>query len=223
MMYKIKYNSYFDLPLDRYFSLLDNMKKTETEYDKSICIAAAFTDCTENEIEMLQIDEFSKLWEQIPSPKKSHTPLPLTKWNGKPKATLDINGRKLSLSPDLTKFSLAQYIDFQMSLREVETKPEVTLSTIMLPYEAKTYNDGYDTTEHISWIRKNISIGLSNQIIDFFLKRYLHSINRTAFFSEARMRAVKMTSKGDTKRMAEQAINANRELRRLTKSMLTTV
>ena len=81
----------------------------------------------------------------------------------------------------MSDLSIAQYIDFQMCVHEVETHPEKLLSVLIVP-DGHEYNDGYDTAAHMNWLRDNIQIGESNKLITFFLKRYLTSTHRTLRF-----------------------------------------
>lgn len=221
MKYKLFYQSYFDLPIGDYFTLLDEMKKVSDtdELGKSTIVVKYLYKLTENELNSLSLDEFKELLNNLPDPTKDHTDYKLTTWTGA-KKTLLISGEEFIFSPDLTKFSLAQYIDFQMSLSKTETNPEFLLSTILIP-KGYNYNDGYDSNDNISWIRNNVSIGLSNQIINFFIKRYLASINHTVFFSTATTRALMWMSRGTKKTALKEALKAKKELQQVIKSMLT--
>lgn len=88
----------------------------------------------------------------------------------------DLPGHKVFKK--MSELSVAQFIDLQMSLPKAETNPEYLLSVFIIPKGHK-YNEGYDTEEHIKWLRHNVSIGHSNYIINFFLKWYLKSTRRT--------------------------------------------
>lgn len=219
MKYNLKYQSYFDLPIGAYFSLLDELNKATDELTKTTTIIKYLYKLTEEESNSLSLGDFSKLFKELPDPTKDHTDYKLTTWKGA-KKTLLIAGEDFNFSPDLTKFSLAQYIDFQMSLTKVETNPEILLSTILIP-KGYNYNDGYDSADHIDWIRNNVSIGLSNQIVNFFLKRYLVSTSRTVSFSEAVTRAKMLMNRGTEKKAQTEALKAQKELNKVISSILT--
>lgn len=213
------YKSYFDLSIRSYFNMLEEMRQQKDDLSKTAVIIKYLCDLDQSEIDNLPLDEFTSLANNLPDPTTDHTIYKLSDWKG-PKKTLVINGEEFEFSPNLTKFSLAQYIDFQMSLGKVETNPEYLLSTILIP-KGQKYNDGYSSEDHIRWIAENVSIGLSNQLVNFFIKRYLSSINRTVSYSKAKMIAMSWGTRDKTKKAAlKEAIKTQTELLTLTKSIL---
>jgi hypothetical protein len=216
--YTLKYHSYFDLPLNSYFSLLEDLKSDDT-FSQSISLISCFYQIDKETVQSLSLSEFETLLSTCPNPVKSSQKIKLETWTGS-KKTLTIATKDLEFSPDLTKFSLAQYIDFQMSLPKVETNPEYLLSTILIPKGYK-YNESYDSTEHINWIRNNVSIGQSNQIINFFIKRYLYSINHTVSCSIMQNRIKQILKRGSTKAEQKAVIEAEKQIQQVIRSILT--
>lgn len=219
--YTLKYESYFDLPIGIYFDLLSKIDKCENDLQKAQLLVKTFYQLTDSDGDDLSIESFKDLLSGCPDPKKDHqVDIKTETWLGKACKTLSIAGETFEFSPDLTKFCLAQYIDFQMALPKVETNPEVLLSTILIPKGYK-YNDGYDANQHIEWIKNNVSIGISNKVINFFIKRYLVSINNTGSSSIAQLKTMKFLVR-DTKKKAAigEAIKANQEIVKLTKYIL---
>lgn len=218
--YTLKYHSYFDLPIHSYFSLLEDLK-SDDPYVQSISLVSQFYQLDKETVQSLSLSEFETLIAACPDPMKSSSKLKLETWVGS-KKTLSIADKDFEFSPDLTKFSLAQYIDFQMSLPKVETNPEYLLSTILIPKGHK-YNESYDSTEHINWIRSNISIGQSNQIINFFIKRYLSLINHTVSCSIMQNKIKQMMKRGSTKAELKAVIKAENQIKQVIKSILSFV
>lgn len=216
--YTLKYQSYFDLPLYSYFSLLEDLKSNDA-YTQSITLVSHFYNIDKELVQTLSLPEFETLLSACPDPMKSSQKIKLDTWTGA-KKVLSIADKEFEFSPDLTKFSLAQYIDFQMSLPKVETNPEYLLSTILIPKGYK-YNESYDSTEHIDWIRNKVSIGQSNQIINFFIKRYLNSISHILSSSIVKNRIKQMMKRGSTKREIKAVVEAEEEINQVIKSILS--
>lgn len=216
MKNQLRYNSYFDLPITKYYQLLDEMRNAENDYDKSYIIVKYLYDVTNSDLSKISISEFKEMFENTPDPQENHTKFKISK-------KITIGDKVFDISTDLTKFNIAQYIDFQMSLSKVDLNPEYILSTILVPHKMK-YNDGYEANEHIEWIRNNVSIGISNQLIDFFIKRYLTSINNIIRSSEIMYKMKKMMMLDTNKRkMCAETIKAHKEVRKAIQSILGTV
>lgn len=83
---------------------------------------------------------------------------------------IDINGRKYNTNVDLTKVTVAQFIDYQNYSKMEQPKYEDLLSVLIWPVEAKDYNSGYD----INVVKQDIlqmPITIIQTLAFFFLKQ----------------------------------------------------
>lgn len=83
---------------------------------------------------------------------------------------IDINGRKYNTNVDLTKVTVAQFIDYQNYSKMEQPKYEDLLSVLIWPEEAKDYNSGYD----INVVKQDIlqmPITVIQTLAFFFLKQ----------------------------------------------------
>lgn len=83
---------------------------------------------------------------------------------------IDINGRKYNTNVDLTKVTVAQFIDYQNYSKMEQPKYEDLLSVLIWPVEAKDYNSGYD----INVVKQDIlqmPITVIQTLAFFFLKQ----------------------------------------------------
>lgn len=83
---------------------------------------------------------------------------------------IDINGRKYNTNVDLTKVTVAQFIDYQNYSKMEQPKFEDLLSVLIWPVEAKDYNSGYD----INVVKQDIlqmPITVIQTLAFFFLKQ----------------------------------------------------
>ena len=82
-----------------------------------------------------------------------------------------INGVKYNSNFDLTKVTVAQFIDYQNYLKEDEVRLEKLLSVFFMPDGYKDYNSGYDIIKVQSDLLE-LPIDIA-QSIGFFLSRQL--------------------------------------------------
>ena len=83
---------------------------------------------------------------------------------------IDINGRKYNTNVDLTKVTVAQFIDYQNYSKMEQPKFEDLLSVLIWPVEAKDYNSCYD----INVVKQDIlqmPITVIQTLAFFFLKQ----------------------------------------------------
>ena len=82
-----------------------------------------------------------------------------------------INGTKYNSNFDLTKVTVAQFIDYQNYLKEDEVRLEKLLSVFFMPDGYKDYNSGYDIIK-VQEDLLELPIDIA-QSIGFFLSRQL--------------------------------------------------
>ena len=106
-----------------------------------------------------------------------------------------------SINPDMQNFSVAQYIDFQNFFPKRTQKTNYIgniLACFIVP-KGKKYGEGYDVAQLVNKINDNVDILTSNEIIFFFLKRYLFSIKVMLIFFKYQMKILKLIGKKKNK------------------------
>lgn len=83
-----------------------------------------------------------------------------------------INGTKYNSNCDLTKVTVAQFIDYQNYLKETEPKLEKLLSVFFIPEGYKDYNTDYDIIQ-VQKDLLDLPIDVA-QSIGFFFSQQLH-------------------------------------------------
>ena len=97
-----------------------------------------------------------------------------------PNMKFNLPGYQLKVMKDVSKISVAQYVDFQnfvkLPLREGMEK---ILSIFLIPEGCK-YNDGYDIIDVQKEIRENLSFRVAEGLLSFFIEKYgellIHSL-----------------------------------------------
>lgn len=90
---------------------------------------------------------------------------------------LTIDGQKFDISVDLTKFTVAQYIDFQTLWKDTPRKDYIgqILCCFILPH-GHQYADGYDIKELADFLYKKLDIMTCQELLSFFGRSCLTSI-----------------------------------------------
>lgn len=180
---EIKYKSYKELPIKKFFELEDYINNTDDELVKLVSVLSVLCDTDEDTISNLEIGEINELKNQLGWLSES----PNIQKNFKSKTIeLPVFG-KCVIDTDLRKFTISQYIDFQTFWNKMNTNPEMLLSVFVIP-KGKKYADGYDTAELIDVISNNIDIITAREMSFFILKRLVNSIVNTLIFLESQMK-----------------------------------
>ena len=108
-----------------------------------------------------------------------------------PNINITLPGYDLEVMKDVTKLSIAQYVDYQgfiaLPLREGIDK---ILSVFLIP-KGHRYNDGYDIIDLQKTIRENLSFRVAEGLFGFFLRSYGESLIRSLKFLRRQMRKTK--------------------------------
>lgn len=91
--------------------------------------------------------------------------------NVKLQKTYKLNGTKYYSNCDITRVSVAQFIDYQNYLKEDEVRLEKLLSVFFMPEGCKDYNTGYDITK-VQADLLELPIPVSNEIGFFFGRQF---------------------------------------------------
>lgn len=191
--------SWRDVSINEYFELKEKLEDITEPTDEIIIKIAFANNITEDDVWNKNINEFQKLKSSI-------------KWmesfnidqNVKFK-TIKLEDEKYNIDTNLQNFTVAQYIDFQTFYSQRKTNERLLgniLSCFIIP-KGKQYNDGYDISELINKINNNLDIMTANEIMFFFLKQYLLSIQVLANYFNWKMRKLKRKYKKNKEKVME--------------------
>ena len=91
----------------------------------------------------------------------------------------------------LSKFTVAQYIDFMAEINSTEPDIAGLCATILIPKGHK-YNDGYNLEEFIERIEQEVNIYDAESLVFFYLIKSLRLINKSPKVLMMRMLGNKM-------------------------------
>ena len=166
-MMKLKYTEWSQISIKKYYEL-EELNNLEDSQEKEIAIVACLCECSTEEISKLPYSEFLNLKNQLDFLGK------FTFDTNKDLKKIEISGRKYKVCRDFSKFTTAQYIDFQnlYAKHDLKSYYGLLLSTFVIPENAKVYNEGYDVLEEAEFIYSNLDICRANQLMFFFRKRW---------------------------------------------------
>lgn len=95
---------------------------------------------------------------------------------------ITINGEQYEIQADVSKFTVAQYVDFQQLWKDRDKQKGVMLSVFIVP-RGKKYNEAYNATELADILYNSVSIVDYNTICFFFLKELQTSIEASLLSS----------------------------------------
>lgn len=170
--------SWRDVTINEYFYLIEKMEDDKmTLYDKAVEKVSFVTGLSTDDIWALPINEFNNTIDKTSWLEKFN----IDTSNRNYLTKLKINNKEYSVNYDLTKFNVAQYVDFQTlySKRKKDYKvlPQI-LSCFIIP-KGKEYNNEYDISKVQADILNYLDIMTAEEILFFFLVSYLNSIRTT--------------------------------------------
>lgn len=173
MNVKMKINSWSECSISDYFRLKDiTNDETIEPADKEIAVLSVLSGLTEDEIWNLNITDFKELqsktlWTSTPVMR------PLDKIRFR---NIEINGEKYAVETDITKFTVAQYIDFQTFWQNKHEEQYIAsiLACFIIP-KNKKYAEGYEINKLKDDIMNCLDIQTAYEIMSFFLLRWLGS------------------------------------------------
>ena len=166
---ELKYRGWPDISIRKYYELeeISNESLSEGE-EKEMEILASLCECSVDEISRIPYSEYLALKGQVRflGNFRFDTRTDLDK--------IEIGDRKYKVCKDFSKFSTAQYLDFQnlYAKDDLKTYYGNILATFLLPSDAKEYNTGYDVVEEAKYIYDHLDICRANQLMFFFRKRW---------------------------------------------------
>lgn len=170
---KMKINSWSECSVSDYFRLREITSDDLMEpADKEVAVISVLSGLSEDEIWGLSITDFKELqsktlWTSTPVMR------PLDKIRFR---NIEINGEKYAVETDITKFTVAQYIDFQTFWQKKHEEQYISsiLACFIIP-KGKDYADGYDINKLKDDIMYCLDIQTAYEIMSFFLLRWLGS------------------------------------------------
>lgn len=176
-MKKNKEKNPFDwenISIDKYYEIKDILDDEEDDdITKNVKMVALITDMDENEVWNMDMAEAGEYISRLQFLNKFELP-------DNPNMKFNLPGYQLKVMKDVSKISVAQYVDFQnfvkLPLREGMEK---ILSIFLIPEGCK-YNEGYDIIDLQKVIRENISFRVAEGLLSFFIEKYgellIHSL-----------------------------------------------
>lgn len=165
--------SWDSITINKYYELVDIVQdETEDDITKNVKVVSVILDKDEKEIWDM---ELSKVGEYINKLKF------LTKFDipRAPGMKIKLPSYNLEVLKDLSKITIAQYVDYQNFVRlPLRDGIDKILSVFLVPEGCK-YNEGYDVLDLQAELRDNLSFRVAEGLLSFFLKSYLELMIRS--------------------------------------------
>lgn len=163
-----------NITIEKYYEIKDILDdETDDDITKNVKMVAVITDKDEDEVWSMDMAEAGEYISRLQFLNKFELP-------DNPNMKFNLPGYQLKVMKDVSRISVAQYVDFQnfvkLPLREGMEK---ILSIFLIPEGCK-YNEGYDIIDLQKVIRENISFRVAEGLLSFFIEKYgellIHSL-----------------------------------------------
>ena len=166
---ELKKKSFKDINLKDYKKIVEiNTRELDSDLEKDIAVLAVLCDCREQDIYNMPLMELKSLLQQMEWVKQYEF-TPANKLPNK----LKIDGIEYIINPDLNKFTVAQYMDFQNFWDKRNERMGNLLAVFIVP-KGKQYNEGYDVIELADRLEEIFSLDDWNNVCFFFLKNWCY-------------------------------------------------
>lgn len=180
--------SWRDVTIDEYFNLVDRLSDEGlTEYEREVILVSFVTGLSEDKVWDMTIGEFKANQLNTAFMKEFNV---ARDCNFK---TIQLAGEKYDVCTDLHNFTVAQYIDFQTFYAQRKDNANILASLLacfIIPH-GHGYADGYDVNDLKMKIINGLDILTAEELLFFFLKRYLLSMRATANYFNWAIRRLK--------------------------------
>lgn len=192
--------SWRDVTIYEYFNLVDRLSDEGlTEYEREVILVSFVMGVTEDKVWDMTIGEFRANQLNTAFMKEFNV---ARDCNFK---TISIDGEKYDVCTDLHNFTVAQYIDFQTFYAQRSTSSMQAdrkagrnnanilaslLACFIIP-RGHGYAEGYDINDLKLKIINGLDILTAEELLFFFLKRYLLSMRATANYFNWAIRRLK--------------------------------
>lgn len=181
-------DNYNDLTVGKYQEIMVVLKgKVVDEYATNIQLVSILSDMSEDDVLNLGLSEYKVLNQKlsfllVEPPKRMIANM------------YKIGGFELETMLDVRKMTVAQYVDYQTFVKDVDKYLIEMLSVFLIPKGMK-YNEGYDIVEVQRAIRDNLSIVDALSLSAFFLLWSQSLIKATLTYLTKQMKKMKRTMK----------------------------
>lgn len=180
--------SWKDVTIYEYFNLVDRLSDEGlTEYEREVILVSFVMGVTEDKVWDMTIGEFRANQLNTAFMKEFNV---ARDCNFK---TISIDGEKYDVCTDLHNFTVAQYIDFQTFYAQRKDNANILASLLacfIIP-RGHGYAEGYDVNDLKLKIINGLDILTAEELLFFFLKRYLLSMRATANYFNWTIRRLK--------------------------------
>ena len=180
--------SWRDVTIYEYFNLVDRLSDEGlTEYEREVILVSFVTGVNEDKVWDMTIGEFKANQLNTAFMKEFNV---ARDCNFK---TISIDGEKYDVCTDLHNFTVAQYIDFQTFYAQRKDNANILASLLacfIIP-RGHGYAEGYDVNDLKLKIINGLDILTAEELLFFFLKRYLLLMRATANYFNWAIRRLK--------------------------------
>ena len=180
--------SWRDVTIYEYFNLVDRLSDEGlTEYEREVILVSFVMGVAEDKVWDMTIGEFKANQMNTAFMKEFNV---ARDCNFK---TISIDGEKYDVCTDLHNFTVAQYIDFQTFYAQRKDNANILASLLacfIIP-RGHSYAEGYDVNDLKLKIINGLDILTAEELLFFFLKRYLLLMRATANYFNWAIRRLK--------------------------------
>ena len=180
--------SWRDVTIYEYFNLVDRLSDEGlTEYEREVILVSFVMGVAEDKVWDMTIGEFKANQLNTTFMKEFNVERDC---NFK---TISIDGEKYDVCTDLHNFTVAQYIDFQTFYAQRKDNANILASLLacfIIP-RGHSYAEGYDVNDLKMKIINGLDILTAEELLFFFLKRYLLLMRATANYFNWAIRRLK--------------------------------
>ena len=180
--------SWRDVTIYEYFNLVDRLSDEGlTEYEREVILVSFVMGVAEDKVWDMTIGEFKANQLNTAFMKEFNVERDC---NFK---TISIDGEKYDVCTDLHNFTVAQYIDFQTFYAQRKDNANILASLLacfIIP-RGHSYAEGYDVNDLKLKIINGLDILTAEELLFFFLKRYLLLMRATANYFNWAIRRMK--------------------------------
>lgn len=194
---EIRKRNWDEITINDYRRIVDiSNRELDSDMEKDIAVLAVMCDCDERDMYNLPVYELQTLLNEMGWIKEEFT------FDRNFKARkIKINGVNYDVQPDIDKFTVAQYMDFQNFWnRRKDNRYIGNLLAVFIVPEGHKYNDGYDVMELAQTLENTLSIKFYNEVCFFFIKNWMSSIKASIIYSDWNLRKTIRRTKDKEKR-----------------------
>lgn len=192
-MIKLKYKSWEEITIPVYQELSEIAKSHEGNYEhREIDILAVLCDSDRESLGNILLEDYAKLARDAQFLRKIPFYLPDT--------TITLRNVEYRVVVDMSKFTLAQYTEYNALRADVSTQISKLIACLLIPTTAKCYADDYDVSEVVKAIEAELPYYKAHGILHFFQAAQSLSIANTLRLEGLKMAWMARTTKNKAER-----------------------